>query len=266
MPNAVRAGRTIAYQVVGSGPTVVLVPGLGAGSRLFGTLPRRFERAGMRCLTFDPVGIAPSSLHSGEWSFDAAAADLDAVLGAAGIDSAVLVGTSLGGKVALAMAAFAPSRVRGLALLASSAVVTPRARGIYRFFELVAGALDGPQIGEITAPFLFGATFHREREALVADIVRATRPDAAQRAFMQAQARALPSFRGTEYASAIACPCLVVGGNEDTLTSPDEVRATAALWPRAELVMIEAAGHSLLLESARTFEVTADFVRRVGAD
>ena len=263
MPIAIRGARTISFQVLGEGPAVVLVPGLGAGSRLFGTLPRRFERAGLRCVTFDPVGIAPSSPHRGNWSFEDAAGDVLAVLDAAEIESVVLVGTSLGGKLGLATAALAPSRVRGLAMLASSAVVTPRARSIYRFFELVATNLEGPQIAEVIAPFLFGATFHRERSELVADIMRTTNPDAAQREFMAAQARALPGFSGEAYARALRCPCLVVGGAEDTLTAPDEVRATAALLRDARLVMIENAGHSLLLESPQTFAETAAFVRSV---
>ena len=46
-------------------PPVVLIPGIGAGARLFGTLPRRFARHGFPCITFDPVGVAPSSPHPG---------------------------------------------------------------------------------------------------------------------------------------------------------------------------------------------------------
>ena len=258
---AERGQRRIAWSSQGAGETVVLVPGLGSGSRLFGTLPRRFARAGLRCVTFDPVGVAPSTPLAGEWTFADAAADLVAVLEDAGLARAALVGTALGGKVALAAAHAAKERVDALVLLASSAVVTPRATRIYRFFELVATRLAPEEIGEAIAPFLFGSTLQASRPELVADIVRATRPDAATRELMIAQTRALPGFPGAELARAVRCPTLVLGGEEDTLTSPDEVRATAALIPGAELRMIANAGHSLLLESAETFEAVQQWCR-----
>ena len=70
MALALRNGRRIHYDVApaeGSGSEataiatpVVLIPGLGGGARMFGTLPRRFARRGFPCITFDPVGVAPS--------------------------------------------------------------------------------------------------------------------------------------------------------------------------------------------------------------
>src|SRR6185295_8912134 len=100
MPTLRREDRTIHFTRDGDGPGVVLVPGLGAGARLFGTLPRRFARAGFTCAAVDPVGLPPSSPLPGEWSFAEAAQDVLAV--ARALPSPVaLVGTSLGGKVAL---------------------------------------------------------------------------------------------------------------------------------------------------------------------
>lgn len=129
---------------------------------------------------------------------------------------------------------------------------------------IVASQIEPDCIGEITAPFLFGSTFHRERAALVSDIVRATRPDRAQRELMVAQAQALPSFGGEALALGLRCPCLVLGGTEDTLTAPDEIERTAQVLPNAELHMIGNAGHSLLLESAEAFDRVVAFVRRLG--
>ena len=44
MPVVEREGRSIHHSRDGDGPGVVLIPGLGSGARLFGTLPRRFVR------------------------------------------------------------------------------------------------------------------------------------------------------------------------------------------------------------------------------
>jgi len=56
MPAVERQGRRVHYTLEGEGPGVVLVPGLGSGARLFGTLPRRFARSGFSCAAVDPVG------------------------------------------------------------------------------------------------------------------------------------------------------------------------------------------------------------------
>ncbi len=255
MHTAERGERRIHYTITGEGTeTVVLIPGLGGGARLFGTLPRRFQKSGYRCITFDPVGMPPSSPLEGPFVFDDAARDLLAVLDAAGVDRCHFIGTSLGGKVALATSGLAPERFETLTMLASSAIVTPRARRVYKFFELIAQELPAESFADAAAPFLFGRSFHAARPGMVDDIVRATRPDANVRALMVAQARALQDFDGVPFAKALTCRTLCLAGAEDTLTSSDEVEATAALIEQAEYLSIEGAGHTLMLESAAVYD------------
>ncbi|MCB9869564.1 MAG: alpha/beta fold hydrolase [Planctomycetes bacterium] len=260
MAVAERGDRRVRYATQGDGPTVLLIPGLGSGARLFGTLPRRFVRAGFRCVDFDPVGVAPSSPHSGDYHLDEAARDVLAVLDDAAIERVSLVATSLGGKVALHVAQQAPERVAGMALLASSAVATPRARRIYRFFQILAERLEPPQLAEILATFLFGSSFHNRHPKVVGDIVRAMKLDDPTRALMIAQAQCLHTFDGSQLVREVTCPCLCFAGAEDTLTGVDEVRATAELLPNGHFHLVEGAGHSLLLEAAEVFDRVAEFL------
>ena len=129
MPQASRETRRIHYEWTRAEATtthpVILVPGLGGGSKVFGTLPRRFARHGFDCITFDPVGTGRSSPHEGAYDLDAAGADLLAVIDDAGVERAHFVGTSLGGKVALCATALAPTRCARLVMLASSALLIP---------------------------------------------------------------------------------------------------------------------------------------------
>jgi 3-oxoadipate enol-lactonase len=262
MPTVERSGRTIHHTREGDGPGVVLVPGLGSGARLFGTLPRRFARAGFTCAAIDPVGLAPSSPLPGSlYDFTAAAHDVLAV--AATLPPPVaLVGTSLGGKVALAAAATKSPAAHKLVMLGSSALSTPRSRRVYRFFELLCAEVDGRWLGDLTAPFLFGETFLNEKPGVVDDIVRSTKPSPEGRTFMQAQARALQSFDGASLCAQVAWPTLCLAGGEDLLTLPREVAATAARIPGAAHECFANAGHSLLLESAGAFDAVVAFLRR----
>jgi pimeloyl-ACP methyl ester carboxylesterase len=268
---AVREGRTLRGTVTGEhGPLVVLVPGLGQGARLFGTLPRRFAREGFRCAVFDPCGIPPSDPwpERTPWSFEAAAEDLLAVARAAreALDApthepAHLVGTSLGGKVAAVTAARDPDAVARLVLLASSLAHSARGERIFRFFGHVAQEASDEAFGEIVAPFLIGRTFLESHPRFVDDLARATRPTTASRMLMQAQARALETFDGRAQAARIAAPTLCLAGREDTLTDVADVEATAASITGAEFEVIERAGHSLLLESAGALDRVLAFLR-----
>lgn len=261
MPTVERAGRTIHHSREGEGPGIVLVPGLGAGARLFGTLPRRFARAGFTCCAVDPVGLPPSSsLPGGIFDFVQAAHDVLAV--AATLPPPVaLVGTSLGGKVCLAAAATSSPHAQKLVMLCSSALQTPRSRRVYRWFELLCSEVDGRFLGDLTAPFLFGETFLNSKPGVVDDIVRSTKPSAESRAFMKAQAQALQAFDGAGLAPLVKWPTLCLAGAEDTLTLPREVAATAARIPGAQQQCFANAGHSLLLESAAAFDRVVEFLR-----
>ena len=260
MPTASRGDRSIHYEVGGEGSPVILIPGLGAGSRLFGTLPRRFERAGFRCATPDPVGVPPSSPHVGDYDLDEAARDIWAVADNLGIDQLNLVGTSMGGKVALCAATLAPERVQRVVLVASSVVVTERGRRVSRVFEIVARRLEQTELAEVMATFLFGHSFHRERPEMVNSIIRSMKFDSPTRDLMIAQARAVHTFDGTSRAANLPCPCLCLAGSEDTLTDTAAVRATAELMPNGQYEEIRGAGHTLLLESGIVFDRVTEFL------
>jgi pimeloyl-ACP methyl ester carboxylesterase len=261
MPTVVRADRTIHYVCEGQGPGVVLIPGLGAGARLFGTLPRRFARAGFTCAAVDPVGLPPSSRLPGD-VYDFTQAALDVLAVAATLPKPVtLVGTSLGGKVALTAAASGSDAAHKLVMLCSSALQTARSRRVYRWFELIATQVDGRFLGDLTAPFLFGETFHLQKSGVVDDIVRATKPSDETRILMQAQARALQAFDGASLCPLVKVPTLCLAGAEDTLTLPAEVERTVACMPHAEHQCFANAGHSLLLESAAAFDRVLAFLQ-----
>lgn len=107
---------TIAYDVRGDGPPVLLVQGAGVPGT--GWLPQvdgladRYEMA-----WFDNRGIGGTELPPGKLTIEALAADGLAVMDALGWSSAHVVGHSMGGLIAQAIAIAAPDRVRSLALL-----------------------------------------------------------------------------------------------------------------------------------------------------
>lgn len=110
----------LAWASQGSGPAVLWIQGVGVHGA--GWAPQIAALAPRwRCVTFDHRGVGRSSTPPGRVSVGSMVDDALAVLDAAGERAAHVVGHSLGGLVALALAERAPERVRSLALLCTFA-------------------------------------------------------------------------------------------------------------------------------------------------
>ncbi len=105
---------------VGSGPTVVLLNGLGGSSAHWERVVRGVSAEGTRVCAYDRAGQGWSDPAARPQDAVAATADLHAVLEQAGIGRVVLAGHSVGGAYALSYVHAHPDQVAGLVLLDSS--------------------------------------------------------------------------------------------------------------------------------------------------
>jgi len=115
----------IAFQQVGGGATpLVIVPPLAQHIEMMWEQPvfwRPIMRlaSGFRCVQYDKLGTGLSDPAIAPASLDERLAELSAVLDAAGVERAWLLGLSEGGVIALAAATRMPERVLGLVLISS---------------------------------------------------------------------------------------------------------------------------------------------------
>ena len=159
----------------------------------------------------------------------------------------VLVGTSMGGILALEVFRQAPERVAAMALLGSSArpdtpqMTTLRSAAVREFEQ---GRVD--EVLRANVPF----AFHPSRQgdaALVAeyfDMVGRAGP--AQLIRQNRAIMARPDSR--PLLPRLQCPVLVVCGDADALTPPECSREVAAAVPQAELHLLPGCGHLLTWE------------------
>ena len=108
-------------------PAIVLLNSIGTDMRLWdGVVP---HCAGLRTLRMDTRGHGGSDAPDGDYSLRMLAADVIAVMDAAGIADAILAGVSLGGMIAMQLALDHPARVNALLPICTSATMDPVAWG-----------------------------------------------------------------------------------------------------------------------------------------
>jgi pimeloyl-ACP methyl ester carboxylesterase len=109
-------GYRLVYDEYGSGPKpIVLIPGLLLPRSMHTPLARSLAERGNRVLVLDPLGHGESDRPRDMtlYSMSLFAQQVLALMDHAGIDEAVIAGTSLGANVALETCVAAPERVRG---------------------------------------------------------------------------------------------------------------------------------------------------------
>jgi pimeloyl-ACP methyl ester carboxylesterase len=186
-------------------------------------------------------------------AMDDYATDVLALLDHLDVERAAIAGLSMGGYVAMAVAALAPARVTRL-VLADTRMSADTDEGRAGRDRMKAAVLaDGPAaVADAMVPKLTGTTSQREQPELgdaIRRMILVNRTEAIAGAIDAMKTR--PDRRDT--LAAFRGPALVVCGEEDTITPPADSEAMAAVLQNARLVRIPRAGHLSNLEQPAAF-------------
>ena len=254
-------GARIWWTSEGDGPPVVLVMGLGYPSDMwFRLLPALAER--YRVLRLDNRGAGRTGdVPGAPYTVETLAADVLAVMDAAGVTSAHVVGISMGGLIAQEVALTAPERVRSLVLAATHpgaahAVWDPEAVALLMW----RGDYTPRQAAEASVPFNYAPGTPRER---MEEDWAVRLPLAPTGAGYVAQLQGTSAWSGLERLPGLRVPTLVVHGELDRLVPVANGRRIAAEIPGAELVVLPDANHLFLTDQPeRTRELLLDWLAR----
>jgi pimeloyl-ACP methyl ester carboxylesterase len=225
--------------------TVVFIHGTAQDHTLW-TLPTRyFARHGKNVLAVDLPGHGRSAGAPLE-TIEDIADWIIALLDAAGIEQAALVGHSMGSLVCIAAAARHPGRVRAIALVAVSVpmpvadyLLGKAADNDHEAIDMLNfwGFSKSAQIGGNATPgnwMLGGGMRLMER---------------AGPGVIHADLNACNAYvAGLKDAESVDCPALLILGERDRLTPARAAGKVAESLPRAETVILPGAGHALLSE------------------
>lgn len=234
----------LAFSDEGPGPAVVLLHGFPLGRKMW---REQFSGIGSmyRVIAPDLLGHGDSPAPDGDYSIDGMADDVIELLDTLGLDEPVVVGgLSMGGYVALSIVARHPERVRALMLMDTRAAAdSPEAaakRGELAQAVIEAGD-PGPAI-DAMIPRFFSKSTEEYRPDLVVSIRRMMERNTARGVVGTLRALASRPDRRGELGS-IRIPTLVIVGEEDAITPPEEAMAMADAIPGARLEVVPAAGH-----------------------
>lgn len=213
-----------------------------------------FFAARGRVLAYDQLGYGLSEkLGHGDWTgtnpytIDSAVAMLFALMDAEGIESAVLVGNSAGGPLAMAAALAAPDRVDGLILVDPQVYGTQALPGWLVDLPQVRrlGVLAGRALGRnewlLRSSYFDDSLITSERVELSAIHTRVDNWDAAIWAVFSTRA-AYPAQAEAQI-PLLNLPVLVINGAEDSLVPLEASRRLADELPDAELAVLPSCGH-----------------------
>lgn len=260
-----RDGGRIAFTDTGTGPLVVMVPGLGDLKEEYRLLAPVLAAAGYRAVAMDIRGHGETSVGWPEYTNAALGSDIVALIRHLDAGPAIVIGTSMGAGAAAWAAADAPGLVRGLVVIGPFVRAVPLAWWKAALFQAVLNtAFVGPwgpaAWGGYYAslyPTAKPADFDTHRAALVANL-----KEPGRMAALQAMLRATKADVETRLAE-VSAPTLVIMGSKDPdFDDPVAEAETVAGLLRGTARMISGAGHYPHAEAPEaTIPVILDFVR-----
>jgi len=234
-------------------PTVVLLHAFPLDKRLWDDVVDAVADAGWDVVVPDLRGFGESAYSEDgpddEPSLTWMARDVLGILDRIAVNSAVVVGLSLGGYVAMELARQDPARIAGLALLdtkASADTEEARANRL-RVADQVLEAGSTAALARAMLPALLGATTHESRPEVV-ERVRGwiEEADPAGVAWAQRAMAARPDSHAD--LAALTVPSLVLWGDEDTLAPRPEQGSMVEALRDARAVEIPGSGHLSAVE------------------
>ncbi len=265
-------GINIYYEVHGSGEPLLLIEGLGYSSWMWYKQVPVLSKT-HKVVIFDNRGAGNTDKPDSEYTIELMARDAAGLLKEIGIESAHVLGVSLGGYVAQELAISEPDMVRDLVLVSTNSgpgkLVTgksPFLNGFLKLWGFLPTAFDASR-GPIRLEYAmsgeermrYGLSLALSEEYFKnnsdeIDRIMEWRLENPQPEYAwRRQLLAGIGYDSSPRAGDIKSRTLLINGAQDRIVSPESALKLSKRIPDSTLVVLEGAGHLLFIERSEEF-------------
>jgi pimeloyl-ACP methyl ester carboxylesterase len=234
----------------GAGPALLAIMGMSGTALHWGEPFLAALAADFDVIAYDHRGVGASTALAGPITIGELAADASALLAALELDSAHVLGISMGGMVAQELALAHPEQIRTLTLGCTygggETATRPDPAPLGALYEAIASG-DRARALRASWEINVSAAEAADSDAYAAFLAIAARRSVATGVIM-AQAQAVLAHDTAARLGALRIPTLVVHGSEDRVLPVENGRTLARLIPDAKLEILEGVGHMFFFE------------------
>lgn len=241
MPFAHNGAARIFWRESGCGEPLLMIMGLGYTSDMWHHIEPAMA-AHLRVIVFDNRGVGKSNVVPGPHLMETMAADAAAVLDAAGVESAHVLGASMGGYIAQEFTLQYPQRVRTLILGSTACGGENTVAAEQEVLDLIREREHmSPEQGiRVMVPYIYDPSTPAER--IEADLAIRLKTYPPTETYV-AQLEGLFQWESYSRLDQLRAPTLVIHGEHDRLVPPQNGRLLAEKIRGARLVMLPNASH-----------------------
>lgn len=238
----------------GHGQPLLLVSGLSGTAAFWSDIAATLSRS-FQVIRFDQRGIGSSTRGDAPCDIELLARDSIAVLDAAGIDRAVVLGHSTGGCIAQSIAKIAPERIDGLILSASW--IAPS-----RFLSALFGArlavleADPQAYAAVSVLSSYQPRWIEQNWHIYDAALEAAPVSDHAKTVTRERLNALLAFDGSADIEQLPMPILILGTRDDMVVPVQHQEALATALPGCRRAIMETGGHLFPVSRPDAFTAT----------
>jgi len=249
------------YEMQGEGKNLVLIHGYSDNLNMWYNQVPEFSKQ-FQVLSYDVRGFGKSEIGKGPYSMELCADDLYALLKALNMESACLLGYSMGGRIGLSFTLKHPDMVRGL-VFANSGVggeTTPEVEEARKMMLEVLKQGDIETIAEMMAVASFSPDF-KERDPEIFRKYKEIKMQNDPSPYVSIMEALFAAIENPPDLSQVKCPALIIAGENDGFMPLDVAQSMKNAIRHAVLKVLPT-GHAAAIEAPEEFNaIVMEFLK-----
>lgn len=254
------------YRKSGTGPFVLLLHGFGEDSTVFESINDELKQHATLLIPDLPGSGKSELLKTSLFTIDSLAHAMKAMLDREQVSSCIILGHSMGGYIALAMAELFPRLLKGMGLIHSTAYADSYERTQKR--EQAIAFIQSKGVDaflRLSLPGLFAQKFRENHPEVIQALITSGQSFSADALIGYYHAMIQRPDR-THVLKNLTYPVVLVIGNHDELIPAQDLLFQATLLRQPIVHRITAAGHMSMLETpGELMAILRNYIREVSA-